>query len=123
MYRLFLITVLTLSLTACSSPSNSLNIDDELYSDAETLAQTFYEEAENSKEISMNNSLDDEINKFNAKYDKTEDKWSNEEQRFIFDVELVYINYTDYSLYKEPDKLEDFYDQLDKLKTEYGMEI
>ena len=112
-----------LLLSACSSPSNSSDIDNKLYKDGEKLAQAFYEEAENSSVIDMNDSLDDQMNKFRAKYDQTDDKWSAEEKQFIFDVNMVFIDYTDYSLYRESDKLEDFYDNIEKLKTEYGMEI
>ena len=117
------ISISLLLLTSCSSPSNSSNIDNELYKDAESLVQIFYSEAENSKEITMSNSLDDQVNKFNAKYDQTDDKWSKEEKKFIFDVGMMYISFTDYSLYKEPDKLEEFYGYIDNLKTKYDIEV
>ena len=102
-----------MTLTACSSPSNSSDIDNKLYNDGEKLAQAFYEEAENSLVIDINDSLDDQMNKFRAKYDMTDDKWSAEEKQFIFDVNMVFIDYTDYSLYRESDKLEDFYDTIE----------
>lgn len=123
MYRFLLAIILSVSLTACSSPSNSTDIDNDLYDDAQKLTQTFYEEAETSSEITMNASLDDQVNKFNAKYDQTDEKWSKEEKQFLFDVGMVSVSYTDYALYKEPEKLDEFYDYIDNLKTEYGMEI
>lgn len=116
-------SLLLLFITSCSSPSNTSDIDNKLYNDAEKLVQTFYEEAENSKVIAMSDSLDDQINKFNAKYDQTDDKWSSEEKEFIFKVGMVSVLYTDYSLYKEPEKIEEFYNNIDNLKTKYDIEI
>lgn len=117
----WILLILTFILTACSS--NASGIENDLYRDGKSIANIFYKQVENSSTVEMNDDLDTQISKFEAKYDVNDEKWSTEESTFIFDISKVYLSYIEYCLEKEDSYMDEFYDNVENLKTKYNIKL